>query len=930
VKIFFEGVTILLVAFLTFFTLHWYQTKQQIAKNVYAIELPQGVTKNNLNNLNQKQKTQLNNQITQLLNRKINQLTIQNAAASQPVVVVLTQNNQPILPTTPPPTSVPPSSIPPSSIPPTSEPSPTPTPTSTPTPTPTTQPPPPLAFVTVSENNFLVSNIDNGQGNWYTAKATCASLGARLPTMAELNILYQQRGSYNFLDVSYWSKEEDGGKAYYVHFSNGFNNSMFKEFTFPYFRCVKGGEATPTPTLTPTPSGPWCTDSDGGKDYYVNGTIRTSSGTTSYDECVKRDATGHFVDCSGEGCLLFEKYCIENGGFWTETYQCPNICKQGACLRETPTPTPIQTTGELCSDSDGGNNYYEKGRLVDKNGTEYKDHCVKDQTANADPNFLAEYSCQYPASMEKVEGVAEYVPEEIYLITYNCSFGCQDGVCLSQPVSPPPGSCSDSDGGANYYLKGQLTDKNGKSYKDYCVKDQNANADPDYLAEYACQSPASNEGVEGTAKYEQEEIFLITYNCPAGCSSGSCVIPVSQGTRAGFSFTQEARDTYQRQTGSNLVDDVNKIYFNGKKISGLKLDKEIKIQSLGSSGLKINYYNASTNEIVFGEKPPTKESLVSLIAVSLGDESLFLKPKTYEKEFKKINTAEINRQVFEPNAPTPESEAKPVNPTSQAPETCATAWQDYQNDKFNFKFKIPPGWTDTSIDERQTETIIHRTLVSTTRLGEQLDAKYKLSLFGVLVSTSDLKTDENYGRWFDDNTGNQKKSSVNFKGVTAEKYTDETNMICSSQTDQNPVNCPHRFERYYFKKGTFFYLINIGIYLTPDVKDKNEKFLSCFLDNFAFLDSDSETNSNTENKFPNNFKKCTLEIYDLKIGCNDVPNKPVCGFTKSVYDNGMSEVGSDIFKNACRYCSQFDPKTGFSELRGTKFYMIGYKEGVCD
>jgi len=968
-KFFIKGVIILVVASLTFATLHWYQTKQQMAKNVYALELPQGVTKSNLNNLNEKQKTQLNNQITQLLNRKINQLTIQSVLTTQPVVVVLTQNNQPILPTVPPPTSVPPSAIPPTSIPPTSQPTLTPTATLTSTPTPTAQPTPTLAFVPVSGSNFSVSNIDNGQGNWYTAKAGCANLGVRLPAMKELNVLYQLQANYNFQAQSYWSKEESGDEAYYIHFSNGFNNSMNKDFTFPYFRCVKGGEMTPTPTVAS------CTDSDG-KNYFTKGVVKAGNQTLT-DVCYHTgDAENVTITgCAGPGCNVKERYC-QNTQAMTEIHPCPYNCGDGACIVvATPTLTPSPAAGELCSDSDGGRNfyikgrtvpapgyssnqvgedscistnqlneyychednkhlavtqpncpagcmsgvclqpdactdsdggknYYEKGfikpapgyssniiywdkcinatmleeeychpdgkhaaatqitcpggygcqdgvclggpllpqpqcgdsdggvdyevkgRVVDKNGKEYFDHCVKDQVVGADPNYLAEYSCQYPASMVNVAGVAEYDPEEIFLITYNCSFGCQDGVCLSQPVSPSPGSCSDSDGGANYYLKGQLIDKNSKTYNDYCVKDQNASADPDYLAEYSCQSPASNEGVEGKAHYEQEDIYLITYDCPAGCSTGSCIVPASQGTRAGFSFTQEARESYQKQTGSNLVDDVLKIYFNGKKISGLKLDKEIKIQSLGSSGLKINYYNASTNEVVFGEKPPTKENLVNLIAVSLGDESLFLKPKTYEEEFKKINTEEINRQVFEPKTPT-----SPI-PTVQQLENCTADWKEYRNDKFGFKFKIPVGWTDVTIDERQSETFIHRSLVSTTRPEEQMDPKYKLSLVELLASTSDLKTDENYGRWFDDNTGNQKKSTINFKGIKAEKYVDGTEMFCSSQTDQNPVNCSHRFERYYFKKGDIYYFLLTGFYTDGKLKEKNEAIIKCFLDSF--------------------------------------------------------------------------------------------------
>lgn len=166
---------------------------------------------------------------------------------------------------------------------------------------------------------------------------------------------------------------------------------------------------------------------------------------------------------------------------------------------------------------------------------------------------------------------------------------------------------------------------------------------------------------------------------------------------------------------------------------------------------------------------------------------------------------------------------------------CAIDWQEYSNEKLGFKFKIPTGWTDVSIEERQSETLVYRSIISTTRPEEQMDPSYKISRFEVLASTSDLKTSSDYSRWFDNATGNQVKSTVEFKGLTGvEKYVDETETACGSQVEEKMINCSHRFEMYYFKKGNVYYLLSAGIYRTAELKEKNEAALNCFLENFQF------------------------------------------------------------------------------------------------
>lgn len=77
-----------------------------------------------------------------------------------------------------------------------------------------------------------------------------------------------------------------------------------------------------------------CTDSDGGEDYFVKGIAKMSDRTApitekDYDYCFD-DYAGQFLE---EGKYLWESYCdLENGDVDREQYECPNGCKDGACI----------------------------------------------------------------------------------------------------------------------------------------------------------------------------------------------------------------------------------------------------------------------------------------------------------------------------------------------------------------------------------------------------------------------------------------------------------------------------------------------------------------------------------------------------------------------------------------------------------------------
>ncbi len=94
-----------------------------------------------------------------------------------------------------------------------------------------------------------------------------------------------------------------------------------------------------------------CTDSDGGKDYYVKGYATIDGGNTKYEDSCAWEASGG--DALVETYTLSETYCDSKGSIITESYKCPDGCENGACIKEpTVCGNGIIDIGEEC---DGNN-----------------------------------------------------------------------------------------------------------------------------------------------------------------------------------------------------------------------------------------------------------------------------------------------------------------------------------------------------------------------------------------------------------------------------------------------------------------------------------------------------------------------------------------------------------------------------------------------
>jgi hypothetical protein len=180
-----------------------------------------------------------------------------------------------------------------------------------------------------------------------------------------------------------------------------------------------------------------CTDTDGGRSYFVYGDV------SSHDSI---NGNRRFYDsCSGG--QLTEQYCDGNNSK-TETYWCNNGCSSGACI------------GAVCSETDSGRDYFNAGVTTDANGNRSTDICAN--------GILGEYYCGSDNRTTNYESIT-------------CANGCDSYNKACKATVP---LCTDSDNGKDYFVKGTTSITGGSSLIDQCV-------DSTQLKEHYCASSTS-------------------------------------------------------------------------------------------------------------------------------------------------------------------------------------------------------------------------------------------------------------------------------------------------------------------------------------------------------------------------------------------------------------------------------------------------------
>jgi len=142
-----------------------------------------------------------------------------------------------------------------------------------------------------------------------------------------------------------------------------------------------------------------CTDSDGGKNYYVKGYVKGYFG-------VKEDI------CFDEN-YLNEATCDSAGNYLSVGYICPNGCYDGACINTTQTCTDSDVTAQYPD----GRNYYTKGRTIVGTGIAI-DYCTDSTgaTSSTTGDYVGEWWC--------------YTDGTVHEDVYKCPNGCANGACI--------------------------------------------------------------------------------------------------------------------------------------------------------------------------------------------------------------------------------------------------------------------------------------------------------------------------------------------------------------------------------------------------------------------------------------------------------------------------------------------------------------------
>jgi len=315
-----------------------------------------------------------------------------------------------------------------------------------------------------------------------------------------------------------------------------------------------------------------CTDSDGGKDLFVQGTAAGAADSIQ-DSC--KDALN-----------IEEAYCSGSNAV-SEPFSCPAgyACTGGECVKAP------------CQDSDDGKDKSVKG-TVTAPGKSQTDEC-------SGANAVKEYYCSgNDAAYEEIQ----------------CGSGmqCVSGACVEAP-------CSDSDGGKNASAAG-TTKKGSDSYSDACsggngVKEYYCDANTVRYETVACQSGFScqsgacvknvctdsdngkDTATKGTTAYESQNNTDSCYNSAAVleyfCSSSTSmdVEKISCGT--GKECLDGRCRAVSCQENTTPLDESNKRHAIASFDSGDDITLAVGESVEVNNGMILKLYSVGSNTTTF-------------------------------------------------------------------------------------------------------------------------------------------------------------------------------------------------------------------------------------------------------------------------------------------------------------------------------------------
>lgn len=223
-----------------------------------------------------------------------------------------------------------------------------------------------------------------------------------------------------------------------------------------------------------------CVDSDGGKNYFVYGRL---SGTDSWGNVIDQPDT-----CANQIAVV-ERFC-ESYSYSYEYYYCPKSCQNGTCVYKDQI---INMNSEVyVTRLDYGPTKYTI-TFKDLDGIGYSS--VKTTTGIG-------LIGGYPPCYTSLNSGTITIEDSDFPISWKVG-DCIGNLQTGSISLPPAGvSCTDSDGGKNYYTKGTTWDRySGVNQIDYCSGSKS-------LVEYFC--------LEGYRK-------SVLISCLQSCTSGACI-----------------------------------------------------------------------------------------------------------------------------------------------------------------------------------------------------------------------------------------------------------------------------------------------------------------------------------------------------------------------------------------------------------------------
>jgi thiol-disulfide isomerase/thioredoxin len=241
------------------------------------------------------------------------------------------------------------------------------------------------------------------------------------------------------------------------------------------------------------PDSDTCTDSDGGKNYYEKGTVEM--GVTVTDTC--------------SGNTLSEGYCKGKGGGYPAIQGCicPNGCEDGACL-----PIEKEIEIELISPKDkeivlgivsievtvtGVNTLGGVDLTIE--GAQPFGHLTETFQLTDCTDNVMQTVCEYKKTCHYDWDTSNWQGKQVIM---SVSTSDNKGNTARDSITPnvPARSCTDSDGGIDYYVSGYVV-ADGINYWDFCSAGGG-------LTERLC----TKNGM----------LVDSWYACPNGCDDGAC------------------------------------------------------------------------------------------------------------------------------------------------------------------------------------------------------------------------------------------------------------------------------------------------------------------------------------------------------------------------------------------------------------------------